>query len=57
MRFYILTLRGIKKLSKWVSLGEFKSYELTKAQEEYQRIMKQIPNFDKRKPKKKSSKK
>ena len=44
-------------VKKWVSLGEFTSYDLNNEDEEYLKIMSSIPNFDKRKKKYKKSKK
>ena len=38
-------------VKKWVSLGEFTSYDLNNKEEEYLKIMSSIPNFDKRKKK------
>ena len=44
----------IKK--KWVSLGEFTSYDLDNKEKEYLKLMSSIPNFDKRKKKYKKTK-
>ena len=44
-------------VKKWVSLGEFASYDLNNKDEEYLKIMSSIPNFDKRKKKCKKTKK
>ena len=38
-------------VKKWVSLGEFTSYELNNEEREYLKLMSSIPNFDKRKKK------
>ena len=43
-------------VKKWVSLGEFASYDLNNKDEEYLKIMSSIHNFDKRKKKCKKSK-
>lgn len=43
-------------VKKWVSLGEFTSYDLDNKEEEYLKIMSSIPNFDKRKKKRKKPK-
>ena len=34
-------------VKKWVSLGEFTSYDLDNKEEEYLKLMSSIPNFDK----------
>ena len=39
-------------VKKWVSLGEFTSYDLNNKEKEYLKIMSSIPNFDKREKKK-----
>ena len=45
-------------VKKWVSLGEFTSYDLNNEEREYLKLMSSIPNFDKKKKKKyKKSKK
>ena len=41
---------------KWVSLGEFTSYDLNNEEREYLKLMSSIPNFDKREKKYKKSK-
>ena len=38
-------------VKKWVSLGEFASYNLNNKDEEYLKLMSSIPNFDKREKK------
>ena len=43
-------------VKKWVSLGEFTSYDLNNKDEEYLKIMSNIPNFDKREKKRKKPK-
>ena len=43
-------------VKKWVSLGEFTSYDLNNKDEEYLKLMSSIPNFDKRKKKHKKPK-
>ena len=48
-------------VKKWVSLGEFTSYDLNNKDEEYLKLMSSIPNFDKkekkyRKPKRRRKK-
>ena len=43
-------------VKKWVSLGEFTSYDLNNKEEEYLKLMSSIPNFDKREKKRKKSK-
>ena len=43
-------------VKKWVSLGEFASYDLDNKEKEYLKLMSSIPNFDKRKKKCKKSK-
>ena len=35
-------------VKKWVSLGEFTSYDLNNEEKEYLKLMSSIPNFDKR---------
>ena len=51
---YLITQGGILKWlkKKWVSLGEFTSYDLNNKEKEYLKIMSSIPNFDKREKKK-----
>ena len=44
-------------VKKWVSLGEFTSYDLNSKDEEYLKLMSSIPNFDKMKKKCKKTKK
>ena len=44
-------------VKKWVSLGEFTSYDLNNKDEEYLKIMSSIPNFDKKEKKYKKTKK
>ena len=39
-------------VKKWVSLGEFASYDLNDKEKEYLKIMSSVPNFDKREKKK-----
>ena len=39
-------------VKKWVSLGEFASYDLNNEEKEYLKLMSSIPNFDKREKKK-----
>ena len=39
-------------VKKWVSLGEFASYNLDNKDKGYLKLMTSIPNFDKRKKKK-----
>ena len=39
-------------VKKWVSLGEFTSYNLNNKDEEYLKLMSSIPNFDKKGKKK-----
>ena len=39
-------------VKKWVSLGEFTSYDLNNKDEEYLKLMSSIPNFDKKEKKK-----
>ena len=39
-------------VKKWVSLGEFTSYDLNNKDEEYLKLMSSIPNFDKKGKKK-----
>ena len=39
-------------VKKWVSLGEFTSYELNNKEKEYLKLMSSIPNFDKKGKKK-----
>ena len=41
-------------VKKWVSLGEFASYDLDNKEKEYLKLMSSIPNFDKKKKRKKS---
>ena len=43
-------------VKKWVSLGEFTSYDLDNKEEEYLKIMSSIPNFDKKEKKYKKTK-
>ena len=43
-------------VKKWVSLGEFASYDLNNEEKEYLKLMTSIPNFDKRKKKCKRTK-
>ena len=43
-------------VKKWVSLGEFASYDLDSEEKEYLKLMSSIPNFDKRKKKCKRTK-
>ena len=43
-------------VKKWVSLGEFSSFNLTDKEKECLKFMSSIPNFDKRKDKKKRKK-
>ena len=43
-------------VKKWVSLGEFTSYDLNNEEKEYLKLMSSIPNFDKREKKRKKSK-
>ena len=43
-------------VKKWVSLGEFASYDLDNKEKEYLKLMTSIPNFDKRKKKCKRTK-
>ena len=43
-------------VKKWVSLGEFTSYDLNNKDKEYLKLMSSIPNFDKRKKKRKKPK-
>ena len=43
-------------VKKWVSLGEFASYDLDNKDKEYLKLMSSIPNFDKRKKKYKKPK-
>lgn len=43
-------------VKKWVSLGEFTSYDLNNKDEEYLKLMSSIPNFDKREKKRKKPK-
>ena len=38
-------------VKKWVSWGEFTSYDLNNEEREYLKLMTSIPNFDKRKKK------
>ena len=44
-------------VKKWVSLGEFTSYDLDNKEKEYLKLMSSIPNFDKREKKYKKTKK
>ena len=44
-------------VKKWVSLGEFTSYDLNNKEKEYLKLMSSIPNFDKREKKCKKTKK
>ena len=39
-------------VKKWVSLGEFTSYDLNNKEKEYLKFMSSVPNFDKRGKKK-----
>ena len=39
-------------VKKWVSLGEFISYDLNNEEKEYLKLMSSIPNFDKKEKKK-----
>ncbi|MBP3932196.1 MAG: hypothetical protein J6D47_21820 [Peptostreptococcaceae bacterium] len=43
-------------VKKWVSLGEFTSYDLNNKEKEYLKIMSSIPNFDEREKKYKKTK-
>ena len=43
-------------VKKWVSLGEFASYDLNNKDEECLKLMSSIPNFDKKEKKYKKSK-
>ena len=43
-------------VKKWVSLGEFASYDLNNEEREYLKLMSSIPNFDKREKKYKKTK-
>ena len=54
---YLITQRGnFEVVKKWVSLGEFTSYDLNDKEKEYLKIMSSVPNFDKRKKKCKRTK-
>ena len=44
-------------VKKWVSLGEFNSFELTNKEKEYKIMMSEIPNFNKRQIKSKKKRK
>ena len=44
-------------VKKWVSLGEFTSYDLNNKEKEDLKLMSSIPNFDKREKKCKKTKK
>ena len=46
----------LKVVKKWVSLGEFTSYDLNNEEREYLKLMSSIPNFDKREKKCKKTK-
>ena len=44
---YLITQRGnFEVVKKWVSLGEFTSYDLNNKDEEFLKLMSSIPNFD-----------
>ena len=43
-------------VKKWVSLGEFASYDLDNKEKEYLKIMSSITNFDKKEKKRKKFK-
>ena len=48
--------KGFVMVKKWVSLGEFTSYNLNNEEREYLKLMSSIPNFDKREKKCKRTK-
>ena len=48
---------GFEMVKKWVSLGEFNSFELTNKEKEYKIMMSEIPNFNKRQIKSKKKRK
>ena len=50
---YLIMQKGFVMVKKkWVSLGEFTSYDLNNKDKEYLKLMTSIPNFDKREKKK-----
>ena len=53
---YLIMQKGFVMVKKWVSLGEFTSYDLNNEEMEYLKLMSSIPNFDKRKKKCKKTK-
>ena len=48
---YLIMQKGFVMVKKWVSLGEFTSYDLNNKDEEYLKLMSSIPNFDKKEKK------
>ena len=49
---YLIMQKGFVMVKKWVSLGEFTSYDLNNKEKEYLKLMSSIPNFDKKGKKK-----
>ena len=49
---YLIMQKGFVMVKKkWVSLGEFTSYDLNNEEREYLKLMSSIPNFNKREKK------